>query len=359
MHRCVGGFLYFRKGKIMRLAAQAKMGYYPTPPLVVSLISGILVSNHPGTIRILDPCAGEGHALKEIGEFLQCESYGIELDTDRGRIAKQNLTQCLITDYENTRISNQAFSILYLNPPYDWVIRNDEVSASERYERTFLRNTIRYLIPGGVLVYLIPQSRLDKAIAKILAYRFGDIRVFRFPDEEYEAFKQVVIFGVLKRKPETDEGLIRYLTDVGQRQAIIPSIENANCEYTVPPSPTIKNFLFRTIQIDPEELETEVNRHGLKGKINRIVSPLSLSEKIKPIMPLRHGHLAQLLACGMMNGVVFDKDGGNPLVVKGITRKVVETRTEHEGGKEKITETDKIVIIINAINQRGELITIT
>ncbi len=343
----------------MRLAAQAKMGYYPTPPMVVSLISGILVRNGPGKIRIFDPCAGEGHALKEIEESFQCESYGIELDTQRGKIAKQNLDRCLITDYENSRISNRAFSLLYLNPPYDWSIRNDELSSSERHERTFLRDTIGYLIPGGVLVYLIPQSRLDKTIAKILAYRFGDVRVFRFPDEEYKSFKQVVIFGVLKKKPELDDRLINYLTQVGKSQAIIHSIDNANCDFSVPCSPAIKNFLFRTIHIDPAELETEINKYGLNEKINQMVSPMSLTEKIKPIMPLRHGHLAQLLACGMMNGVVFDKDGSNPLVVKGITRKVVETRIEKDDGKSKIIETDRIVITINAINQGGELITIT
>ena len=55
----------------MRLAAQAKMGYYPTPPMVVSLITGILVRNGPDKIRILDPCAGEGHALNEIKDSLQ------------------------------------------------------------------------------------------------------------------------------------------------------------------------------------------------------------------------------------------------------------------------------------------------
>ena len=35
-----------------------------------------------------------------IGRKFQCESYGIEPDTHRGKIAKQNLTRCLITDYE-------------------------------------------------------------------------------------------------------------------------------------------------------------------------------------------------------------------------------------------------------------------
>ena len=256
-------------------------------------------------------------------------------------------------------LRNQAFSLLYLNPPYDWSVRNDEVSASERHEKIFLKDTIKYLMPGGVLVYLIPQARLDKTIAKILAYRFDDVRVFRFPDKEYRAFKQVVVFGVLKKKPELDDRLIQYLTDVGQSKAIIHSIENANCDYAVLPSPAIKNFLFRTIRIDPIELEIEIKKFGLNAKINQMVWPMSLSEKIKPIMPLRHGHLAQLLACGMMNGVVFDKDGANPLVVKGITRKEVETRTEHDDGKEKIIETDRIVITINALNQKGELFTIT
>ncbi len=261
----------------MRLAAQAKMGYYPTPPSVGSLVTDILIRNGKGNIRLLDPCAGEGTALKQIGEMLSAETYGIELDTERGSIAKQILTQCLITDYTATRISNQAFSVLYLNPPYDWAIRNDEVSASERYERTFLRNTVRYLIPNGVLVYLIPQKRLDKTIAKILAFRFKDVKVFRFPEDEYKAFKQIVLFGVLKKRADNDDDLERYLTDVGHCKAIIPFLDKAECKYPVLPSSAAKNFLFRTTRIDPRELELEVRQHGLRDKINRLVKPLTLS----------------------------------------------------------------------------------
>ena len=343
----------------MRLAAQAKMGYYPTPEKVTPIIANYLKRKRDGLIKILDPCAGEGTAVGLIGNHLQAETYGIELDTERGRIAKENLTQCLITDYMATRISNQAFSMLYLNPPYDWAIRNDEVSASERYERTFLRNTIRYLTLNGILVYLIPQARLDKNIAKILAYRFKDVKVFRFPEDEYKTFKQIVLFGVLKKRAEHDDDLAQYLTDIGHCKNIVPFLDKTDCEYAIPPSPVIKNFLFRTTRIDPKELEIEVRQHGLREKINHLVKPLTLSEQIKPIMPLRQGHLAQLLACGMMNGVVFNKDGRIPLLVKGITRKEVETRTEHEEGKEKIIETDKIVITINAINENGEFFTIS
>jgi 16S rRNA G966 N2-methylase RsmD len=342
----------------MRLAAQAKMGYYPTPSSVVSLISNILVRQPLGKIRIIDPCAGQGTALKELGESLKAETYGIELDRERGKIAQEVLTKCLITDYEKTRISHQGFSVVYLNPPYDWTIRKDEVTGSERYEKRFLRNTIKYLAPDGVLVFLIPERRLDKGIGKILSYRFQDIRVFRFPDDEYKKFKQIVVFGVLKRIARINDRTLSYLKNVGKGLAVIPPIEKATCRYNVPAT-GIKKFIFKTTLIDLEDLEREIADHGLKERITRLVTPVSLTEKTKPIMPLRHGHLAQLLASGMMNGVVFDKDNSNPLLVKGMTKKIVETFVEDENGKEKIIERDKILITINAINQQGEVFTVT
>ena len=84
----------------MRLAAQAKMGYYPTPASVVPFIKDFLIRTGKGNIRLLDPCAGEGTAFNQIGEMLGAETYGIELDKERGNIAKENLTQCLVTDYQ-------------------------------------------------------------------------------------------------------------------------------------------------------------------------------------------------------------------------------------------------------------------
>jgi hypothetical protein len=97
---------------------------------------------------------------------------------------------------------------------------------------------------------------------------------------------------VLKKRPDNDEDLERYLTDVGHCKAIVPFLDKAECKYTVQPSSNIKNFLFRTTRIDSKELEVEVRQHGLRDKINRLVKPLTLSQRIKPIMPLRQGHLA-------------------------------------------------------------------
>lgn len=344
----------------MRLAAQAKMGYYPTPYGVTYMIINFIKRKQEGLIRVLDPCAGEGTATNVIGDHLNAKTYGVELDVERGRRAKQNLTKCLITDYKNTAISHNSFSLLYLNPPYDWSQRDSELEVSERYERTFLRDCVPYLCPGGILVYLIPLKRLDRHIAKILSYRFEQIAVFRFPKKDYEAFKQLVIFGKLKKTPGKDEDTLEYLKQCGEMKAVVPYLpDNPTYVYEVPVSPSKARFIFRSRDIDPEELAEEIEEHGLFPQLKECTTPLLMSEKIKPIMPLRHGHLAQILACGLMNGIVRDTDKHNPLLMKGVTRKETKHKIEVQGkGIEKHITTDEIKIIIHAFNEKGELLTI-
>jgi tRNA1(Val) A37 N6-methylase TrmN6 len=344
----------------MRLAAQAKMGYYPTPEKITPVIARYINRQCKGLIRILDPCAGEGTAIQLIGNHLEADTYGIELDLERGNKTKEILSKCLITDYQNTKISNSSFSLLWLNPPYDWAARDGEIETSERYERTFLRDCMKYLCSGGILVYLIPQKRLDGHIARMLSYRFERISMFRFPEEEYKAFKQLVIFGVVKKKPEKDEETAKYLKDCGQLKAIVPCLpKNPAHTYDVPLSPVRANFIFRSKEIDTEELAEEIQQHGLFSQFREMTTPLRMAEKIRPVMPLRHGHLAQILACGLMNGIVWNKDKRNPLIIKGVTKKEVKHSVEIQGeGVEKHIETDQIKIIIQAFNRNGEMFTI-
>jgi tRNA1(Val) A37 N6-methylase TrmN6 len=343
----------------MRLAAQAKMGYYPTPDSVTPIIAKYLKRQRDGLIRILDPCAGEGTAIILIGEHLEAQTFGIELDLERGGKAKEILTKCLVTDYKNTRISHGSFSLLWLNPPYDWAQRDSELETSERYERTFLRDCIPYLSPRGILVYLIPQRRLEGHIARMLSYRFHQISVFRFPEEEYRAFKQLVIFGVLKKRPDKDETAAEYLKKCGEFKAAVPHLpEVPPSIYEVPLSLAKSDFLFRSKDIDPDELAREILDHGVFPQVREMTTPLRMVEKIKPIMPLRHGHLAQILACGLMNGVVWDRDKCNPLLVKGVTKKEVKRSVQIEGDLEKHIETDQIKILIHAFDRKGAMFTI-
>ena len=80
----------------MRLAAQAKGGFYPTPPRVVDLIADLINTTagayHRGrnTLRILDPCCGAGEALAQLAERLDRPNAISHRDLRRGAAPGQS-----------------------------------------------------------------------------------------------------------------------------------------------------------------------------------------------------------------------------------------------------------------------------
>lgn len=307
----------------MRLVAQAKMGYYPTPDCVVERMCRLLCRSGPGVIRLLDPCAGEGRALQILGEHLGAETYGVELDRARAQAAKATLTRVLHADLRETRIANGAFGLLYLNPPYDFDVRTDEGLNAERLERVFLQATLRSLQPQGILVSLIPEHRLDAWIARLLAYRCEAIRVFRFPEREYQRFRQIVLVGVKKQEPFQDEESAQVLRAIGRREVSLPELLEAwDAPYPVPVAPPMKDLLFQRTQVEPEDLLEEIERHGLYPTLLERLTPARPTDRLRPLMPLRKGHLALVLATGHLNNeVVEDPETGERFLVKGTTRK--------------------------------------
>jgi len=106
----------------MRTQGKMKAGFYPTPAEVVDLIADFIKRPlfHEG-IRFLDPCAGEGEALRVLASRLGVkETYGVELDQTRAKQAAANIKQVIPGSYESMKSAWRGFSLLYLNPPYDY-----------------------------------------------------------------------------------------------------------------------------------------------------------------------------------------------------------------------------------------------
>ena len=220
------------------------------------------------SVNVLDPCCGEGAALRNLVEGARATTYGLELDQHRAKQAKKDaLHHVVCCGYEDARISNSAFSCLFLNPPYDWQKTGpSEEHAHERTEKAFLRGTVRYLTPDGLLVYIVPQPRVTEDLAKILSYRFQDFNTYRFPDEEYERFKQVVLFGTKKNSNYLDDNSLGMLNAIPYTELQeIPHLEQP--VYTLPASPEVK--LFRSTLIDQAELEKELKSSVLWEKLNQ------------------------------------------------------------------------------------------
>lgn len=331
----------------MRLEARVKMGYYPTPLMVVERIKSFI--RFPENASILDPCCGEGNALQKLAEGTGAKTYGIEVDEFRAEEAKTKLDHVLKCGYEQTRISNAVFSCLFLNPPYDW---ETEDEGSERKEKVFLKETIKYLQPQGLLVYVIPQNRLDKSIAKILAYRFEKFLVYKFPEEEYDAFKQIVLFAVKKKESNIDEEALTKLIQVPVKDLKeIPAKDEPVYEL-----PKLKGVeLFKSVVIDEKEVSKEIKESPLWEKFKEMAR--IEEQKIgRPPLPLHTGHLGLLLANGCLDGIVGQ--GEDMHIVKGKVEKVVNKYTEYKGDVLEERELETYKVSIKILRRDGEVITL-
>ena len=331
----------------MRLEARVKMGYYPTPLIVVESIKSFI--QFPEGASILDPCCGEGDALQKLAEGTGAKTYGIEVDEFRAEEAKTKLDHLLKCGYEEMRITNGIFSCLFLNPPYDWETEED---SNERKEKIFLKETIKYLQPQGVLVYIIPQNKLDKSIAKILAYRFEKFLIYKFPEEEYEAFKQIVLLAVKKKESNIDQETLDKLVQVPVKDLKeLPAKDEP--VYELPRGKDVE--LFKSVVIDEKEVSKEVENSPLWEKF-REMARIEEQKIGRPPLPLHTGHLGLLLANGCLDGIVGQ--GEDRHIVKGKVEKVVNKYTEYKGDVLEERELEQYKVSIKVLKQDGEIITL-
>ena len=79
----------------------------------------------------------------------------------------------------------------YLNAPYDLEVGQ---TNNQRLELVFLEHTYRWLKPGGVLEFLIPQPQL-KPCARVLSEHFTELSVFRLTEPRCVLYCFLVVFA--------------------------------------------------------------------------------------------------------------------------------------------------------------------
>jgi hypothetical protein len=333
-----------------RYASEAKAGFYPTPPKEIAFVSKRLQIDILTQAPILDPCAGEGDALKMIYDRLkemgaEPVSYGVELEENRAEKCKTVLDYAIKCGYEDVRTSSRAFSLMWLNPPY-------HERDGERVEVTFLRDLTDpisgKLMPGGILGFCIPQYVLGPA-APILAARFDDIRVYRFTDENFDAYKQIVVFGIrrirARRGAEAKEirERLKHLATID----VLPELDEPDGFFYQVPEGT-KKITFRGSATDPVELAKDVEISPVWDEINYSLLPFTKGSILKnPVLPLSKTHDAIAIAAGAIGGNM----GGLYLV--GRTKKVTDKKIIPEEEGSKIVETDRHVTTIRVYTPGG------
>ncbi|MFS0783438.1 DUF6094 domain-containing protein [Bacillus sp. 1P06AnD] len=346
-----------------RLASESKGGFYATPVEEMSYIVKALKVTPGEKVNLLDPCAGEGKALSHMAKQLEsthqcsCTTYGIELEKGRAATAALNLDHVLACGYEETRISHEAFSALYVNPPFAQL-------QGKRLEGLFLQDlTDNYLPAGGLLIFNIPKYVL-RDVSKTLASRFVDIRVFRFSDlnGHYDRFQQVIVFAKrrLKGLRTTEERLYKEKIEKElinlsflPKEAITPldQLESLRVRYTVEQAP-MQVDLFVSLKVDASDILASQASSGHYEKVMMAMSSLEVTssmKKIRPALPLKYTHIASAISAGAL-----PESMGNHMLL-GLTKRVQEERKgfNPKNGKEQDITTFKPKSIVRVFSDQG------
>lgn len=219
----------------MRPHGKTKLGFFPLPLPEAQHLKNLLA--FASVFSALDPCVGDGAAFTWLLGGAESRAYGIEIDANRAEQARALGIETLHANTMDVRCPTESVSLLYLNPPYDLEVGQ---TNNQRLELVFLEHTYRWLKPGGVLIFVIPQPQL-KPCARILSEYFGDLTVYRLTEPASVQYKQVVVLGSRRKRQQQlrDSELlncVRWLEMLAWKPDLAALTENPAVRYEVPPS---------------------------------------------------------------------------------------------------------------------------
>ena len=349
----------------MRNEGVSKMGYFPTPLTMTAKIRQRL--QFTDSARLFDPCCGEGDALLDLaqGAGAECVTYGIELDGYRAGEASHKLDHVVCTGYERARVEPASMQLLYLNPPYD--AQSGLGGLAMRKELLFLRDLSKFVAPEGILVFVIPRNTLGSEMVNALFQRYTDLAVYRFDDDEYQAYKQVVVFATRRTKnltsskemSDAERTAKNELLAYGKDETLpMPYLDEADGRsWTIPSADDLDtDILFRGYILDDNELRQDLKLSEAFTIAGNMLMGDDVDVKLqRPLLPYRRTHMATLIAAGVLNGSIGI--GENRHMVIGMTRKKVDREiTTNENGDELIIDTESYVTAVRTIQPDGTIL---
>jgi hypothetical protein len=339
----------------MRLAAQARLGFYPAPPEAVAEAMKYIRGPAFELACGLDPCAGEGEALAQLCRGLGLRPYAIELDEKRAEDCHRNLTGedlqgkvLAPASFFGCASSLLSFSLAWVNPPFD-----DEIGGGMRTEHTFLQRATQWLRPGGVLCFVIPDHVTQRwDVTDFLTQWYTRLATLPFP-AEYRNYDEVIVFGIKRSK--SIERHSEKAVEEGERLSLAPDL---TLPYDIPPGQPPKRF--EKIELTEPEIAAEFAASPLR----RWMAPPPEPPLPQPPLPLATGHLALLLAAGHLDGVVRPA-GEPPHVVRGTAHKVTYTasveETENQDGSvtTRTITSEKILLTVRTAESDGTITTLS
>jgi len=333
----------------MRLAAQQRGGFYPAHEQAIAHVAARLRPPVDKAFAVLDPCAGEGAAIRQLGELLGCPPasiYAIELDDGRAAMLRAALPDAHVlapASFFGCRATPRSFSFLWTNPPFD------HAYGGNRVEEQFLHQATEWLMPGGVMAFVCPEDVVDEhsEAREHFTIYFEKCTIVPFP-EEYRPYKEVVVLAHKRSRPLADA------QGSGRWKAWDSAQAPRDFLYQIPAGAGPRTF--KKIQPTEPELQRMLEESALRSHL-KTPPPLALAS---PPLALGMGHIALLLASGHLDGVVHP-EGKPPHVVRGSSRKreyvadVTDTVNSDGSTTTKTTIAERIELAVRTVDVNGRL----
>lgn len=340
----------------MRLTGRERLGFYPLPVQEASRIRRF-VSFLGEQCSALDPCVGDGLAFAEIASGEKVLRYGVELDAGRTEQARAKHIDVIHGDCFDVQCPVESFSLVYLNPPYDFEISEEK---SQRMEKLFLEHVYRWLRSGGVLVFVVPVKRIADC-AVLLSRHFRDIRVYRLTEPESARYKQIAVFGIRRTRQERDRlrdnEIIQTQLWLGALEAkleeLAPLRSEPDSTYATPAAGPVR-MAHRGLPLD--EIEDLLPKSSAYRQASAVIFGQQAEVSGRPLTPLHGGHVGLLCTAGMLNGIFGA--GETRHIAHWQSVKVVDKSEEEEDGKTVIRERERFSNELTLVFATGEIATL-
>jgi len=282
--------------------------------------------------RVLDATAFEGAALRVLGAAWKCETFGVE-PSNAAVSASYGTTRVVRGEIDDVRLPERSMSAAI------GVLPHLGAQLAQRAHTAFLRWFLAGVMPSGLVAVLGPASAFDQGLCTVLSRYLDPVAAYRVP----LLGGAVIAIGVAIDAPETGRtpgGLAKAV-----RAGDLPPFEPAAAPWTKLPAASGADFLFGPKLLRYADLAALARAEGVWtvpafDPVLHAPSPRTL----RPLMPLRRGHIALLIAAGMFDCLVLRRDGRR-IAIKGHTTRRPETEETDEYARTRDRFHTKVAVL--------------
>lgn len=247
-------------------------------------------------------------------------------------------------------ISNEVFDVMVLSPRI--TLAKESMRLSEKKEYAAIKDSIKYLRPGGALLMALPKFRFHRDVCTLLAKAYCNFQIRSSIDGNNDEF----VYLMAERKPlasskEIDKEAYSALRGIFSNKTLA-KIQEKSFEPITLPGQELEVTTFRGSILNKEELELIFQNSPCVDQLISEQLPSSSEQNMKePLLPFTTGQLGLVLTSGALDGVI-DEGNGYYHVVKGrVIKKKQHTKDSDED--------ENVATVIETIANQVEITAIT